>query len=349
MAGYSPTFKKKTTNAVTYEQVLRDVKNGQIKPIYYLMGEESYYIDRVADYIVDTLLQPEERDFNLITLFGADTTIDDVITAAKSFPMGGNYLVILVREAQNLKHTERLEFYFRNVQPSTVLIFCHKNGTLDRRTKVATLIAKEGVLYESKKLYDYQLPSFINSYLKRKGLTAAPGAAEMVGEYVGADLNRIASELDKLALALPEGSKTVTPEVVNRQIGMTKNFSVFEFQDAIGAKDVLKVNRIVKYFDNNPKENPIQMVLPSLFKYFQNLMLAYYSPDKSEHGLAQWLKQTEWQVKKNVLPAMRLYSATKTMYILSEIRRTDARSKGVGNPSIPSGELMKELVYFILH
>lgn len=349
MAGNTYSYKKKATGNITPEQIVRDVKAGQIKPIYYLMGAESYYIDHVAEFLVNTLLSPEEKTFNLITLFGAETTIDNVITAAKAFPMGGKYLVILVREAQNLKHVERLEFYFRNPQPSTILIFCHKNGTIDRRTKASAIIAKEGVLYESKRLYDNQLPPFVSSYLKRKGYQAAPGVPEMVSEYVGSDLNRIASELDKLVLSLAVGEKIISTEKVNAQIGVTKNFSVFDLLDAFGQKDVLRVNRIVKYFDNNPKDNPIQMVLPSLFKYFQNLMLAYYAPDKTLGGLAAWLKMTDWQVRTNVAPSMRNYNATKVMHILSEIRRTDARSKGVGNPSISSGDLMKELAYFILH
>lgn len=348
MANYTRTYAKKPAG-ITYEQIVRDVQAGNLKPVYYLMGDESYYIDHVADYIVDKALKPEERDFNLITYFGADVDIDTIITSAKSYPMGAQHLVVVVKEAQNVKHMERLELYLRQIQPSTILIICHKNGTIDRRLKVAALIQKEGVLFESKKLYDSQLPPFVTNYLKRKHVAAAPGAAEMVAEYVGADLNRIASELDKLVLALPEGAKAVTTDMVQAHIGVTKNFNIFELQDALGAKDVLKVNRIAKYFDSNPKDNPIQMVLPSLFKYFSNLMLSYYAPDKTERGLGAWLGMTDWQVRKNVLPGMKQYSGVKVMHILSEIRRTDARSKGVENPATSNGDLMKELVYFILH
>lgn len=346
MAGYTGTYKRKPSG-ITYEQIVRDVQAGNLKPIYYLMGDESYYIDRVADFIVDTVLKPEERDFNLITFFGAEADIDAVITAARSYPMAAQHLVVVVREAQNLKNLAHLEAYFRKVQPSTILIFCHKNGVLDRRTKVATLINKEGVLFESKKLYDNQLPTFIQNYLRRKHVAAAPGAAEMVAELVGADLNRLASELDKLIVALPEGQKMVTPELVQQQIALTRDFNVFELLDAIGQKNVLKVNRIAKYFYNNPKD--IQRTLISLFNYFSNLMLAFYAPDKTPSGIAAWVGMTDWQVKKNVLPAMQSYSAMKTMNILGEIRRTDARSKGSEGSHTSGGDLMKELFFFILH
>lgn len=333
----------------THETIVRDVQAGKIAPVYYLMGEESYYIDRVADFIVNAVLQPEERDFNLITLFGADTDAETIINTAKGFPMGAQRLVVMVREAQNVAGMEKLEYYLKQPQPSTVLIICHKNGSLDRRKKLAGQIEKVGVLYESKKLYESQLPTFVRDYLKRKKLAIDPAAASMMAEYVGADLNRMAGELDKLCLACPPGLKNITPELVERNIGISKEFNIFELQDALAQKDILRVARIAKYFDKNPKQNPIQKTLPSLFRFFSNLMLAYYAPQRTEKGIADWLGQSEWQVKRNVLPAMRNYSGVKVMQIIGEIRRTDARSKGVDNPSTSSGELMKELLFFILH
>ena len=342
-------FYKKKSAGITYEQIIREVRAGSIRPVYYLMGEESYYIDRIADFLVDSVLQPEERDFNLITFYGLDVDIDTVITAAKSYPMGSSHLVIVVKEAQNLKQIDRLEYYFRQMQPSTTLIFCHKNGCLDRRTKIATLINKEGVLFESKRLYDNQLPTFVRDYMKRKKIGIDVEASEVVSSFIGSDLNRIASELDKLILALPKGEKKVTRDLVLSHIGISKEFNVFELQDAIVTHDVLKANRIINYFEKNAKEYPIQKVLPSLFKYFSNLMLSFYSPDKTESGLALWLGITEWQVRKNIHPAMSIYTGVKVMQILSEIRRTDARSKGVGNSAISNGDLMKELLFFILH
>lgn len=334
---------------ISYETIIRDIRAGNVKPVYFLMGEESYYIDRLSDFIVDTMLKPEERDFNLLTYFGADTDVDTVINAAKGYPLGADRLVVVVKEAQRLAKLDRLEFYLKNVQPSTVLVLCYKDGTLDRRLKIAGMIDKVGVLYESKKMYESQLPTFITAYLKRRHVAIDPAAAAMMAEFVGSDLNRMASELDKLCIALPEGEKMVTPAFVERHVGVSKDFNIFELQDALGKKDVLKVMLIANYFDSNPKANSIQKVLPFLFKFFSNVMLAYYAPDKSERGIAAWLGQTDWQVRRNVMPAMQAYSGVKVMKIIGEIRRTDARSKGIDNPNTPSGELMRELLYFILH
>ncbi|MBR1733500.1 MAG: DNA polymerase III subunit delta [Alloprevotella sp.] len=337
--------------AVTHETIVRDVRAGKIAPVYYLMGEEGYYIDRVADFLVDSVLREDEKAFNLITVFGLDTDIDAVMDAAKGFPMGAQRQVVVVKEAQNLKNIDRLEYYLRQPQPSTVLIFCHKNGALDRRKKLPGLIERAGgVVFESKKLYESQLAPFITAYLKRKGAAIQPDAVAMMAEYVGADLSRMAGELDKLCIALPPGGgQAVTTDLVASHIGISKEFNIFELQEALGAKNVLKAMRIANYFDKNPKANPIQKTLPSLFRFFSHLMLAHYAPDKSERGLAGWLGMGEWQVRRNVFPALRNYNAVKVMQILGEIRRTDARSKGVGNPSITNGDLMRELLYFILH
>ncbi len=255
--------------------------------VYFLMGEESYYIDRLADFIVGAVLKVEERDFNLLTFFGADTDIDAVINAAKGYPLGAARLVVMVREAQRLGRLERLEFYLKHVQPSTVLVLCYKGGSIDRRLKIAGLIEKVGVLYESKKVYDSQLPAFITAYLKRRQIHIEPDAATLLGECVGADLNRLAGELDKLCIALPEGEKEVTAQLVAAHVGMSKDFNVFELQDALGRKDVLKVMIIANYFDSNPKANSIQKILPFLFKFFSNVMLAYNAPDMTERGIAQ--------------------------------------------------------------
>lgn len=335
--------------SITFESLMRNVSAGIFAPIYFLMGDESYFIDRIEQAIVSHALPPEERDFNLITLFGAETTIDEVIATAKGFPMGADHLLVVVKEAQNLKNLERLEYYLKMPQPSTILVFCHKNKSIDRRLKVAALIANQGVMFESKKLYENQLPTFCSSYLRERGMSIEPQAAVMMAEFIGSDLNRLAGELDKLMVVKTPETATITTDMVLTNIGISKEYNIFEFLDAIAQKDVVKANRIANYFEANPNANPIQATLHQLFRFFSNLMLAFYSPDQSERGLASWLGQTEWQVKRNVMPAMRNFRATKVMYILSEIRRTDARSKGVDNPFIPAGELLKELIYYILH
>lgn len=351
---------KKTTSGITHETIVRDVRSGKIAPVYYLMGEESYYIDRVSDFIVSTLLKPEDRDFNLITFFEGDQErvkgetvraidFETVVQAAMGFPMGAERLVVLVKEAQNMKRIEVLETYLKQPQYSTVLIICHKHGVLDRRKAVAKLLEKVGVLFESAKLGDYQMPAWINAYLQRKQVGIEPAATEMLAEFVGSDINRMAGELEKLIISLPSAERVVKTDLVAQHIGVSKEFNIFELTDALGRKDVAKANQITNYFDSNQKQNPIQKTLPALFRYFSNLMLAYYAPDKSPRGIASWLGVQEWQVKRNVLPAMQLYTGRKVMSIIEQIRRTDARSKGVGNPFITSGELMKELIFFILH
>lgn len=344
-----PAASPAAKNTPTPESIVRDVRAGRIQPVYYLMGEESYYIDRLADFLVDFLVKPEERDFNLLNFYGADVTIDDVITAAKGFPMGAQRMVVVVREAQNLKNIDRLAYYLQQPQPTTVLILCHKHGVLDRRKKIAAQIERAGCLFTSQRLNESRLPAFITDYLRTRRVAIDPTAAALLADHVGADLHRLASELDKLILALPGDEKTVTTDLVARQTGVSKEYNVFELQDALIRKDVARVMQIANYFDKTPKQNPIQKTLPALFSFFATLMMAHYAPDKSERALALHLGKKDYAVRKNVLPALAQYPPRKTMEILAQIRRIDARSKGVDNPYTPSGELMKELLFFILH
>lgn len=341
---------KKTSSGPLFQHLVADIKAGKFAPIYYLMGEEAYYIDRLCDIIIDAVIPDEEdRDFNLLTLYGPDTTTDAIVSAAKGLPMMGDKLLVIVREAQSLRDIDNLEYYLRQPSPTSVLVFCHKNGKLDGRKKVSGLIGKTGVLFESAHPSDAELLSFISTYSQQKNFELEPRAVQMMAEYVGADLLKVSSELDKLAASLPEGQRKVTCDMVTDLIGISRQFNVYELQDALGAKDQKRAFEIVKYFDKNQKENPIQLVLASLYKYFANIMQAFYSPDKSERGIATYLGLTEWQVRRNIMPAMRQYNGVKCMYILNAIRKTDARSKGVENPNTLPGELMEELLFFILH
>ena len=333
----------------TYEEIARDLKNRVYKPVYYLMGEESYYIDRISDYIAQTVLTEEEREFNQTILYGVDTDVASIINAAKRYPMMSEYQVVIVKEAQNVKKIEELSYYLQKPLMSTILVICHKNGVLDKRKKLAAEISKIGVLFESKKMKDAQLPGFIASYLKRKQVDIEPKASEMMAEFVGTDLNRMAGELDKLIITLPAGSRRITPEQIERNIGVSKDYNDFELRNALLTRDVLKANKIIKYFEENPKTNPIQSTLSVLFGFFSNLMLAYYAPDKTEQGIANQLSlQPTWKAKE-YMAAMRVYSGVKCMQIIGEIRYCDARSKGVDNASISDGDLLRELVYKILH
>ena len=262
------------------------------------------------------MVNENEKEFNQTIVYGADTDIATVINAAKRYPMMSKYQVVIVKEAQNIKNIEELAYYLQKPLDSTILVLCHKHGTLDRRKKLAAEIEKVGVLFESKKIKDAQLPGFISSYLKRRSVEIEPKASEMMAEFVGADLSRMAGELEKLIITLPREQKRITPEQIERNIGISKDYNNFELRNALVAKDVFKANQIIKYFEENPKTNPLQMTLSVLFNLFSNLMLAYYAPDKSEQGIANQLGlKSPWQ-SKDYMAAMRKYSGVKVMQII---------------------------------
>lgn len=338
------------TKNATYEGIMQDLQKRKFAPIYYLMGDESYYIDKISDYIAEHVLAPEERDFNQTVLFGSDVNASQVADAAKRYPMMSEYQVIIVKEAQNIKNTDALTTYLEKPLTSTILVMCHKNGTLDKRKQIVAKIQKNGVLFESKKLRDRDLPAFIEHYLKQKEVSIDPKSMQMIADAIGSDLSRLTSELDKVLISLPENDRKVTPQVVEDQIGVSKDFNAFELRDAIVNRDVLKANRIIQYFEDNPKAGGPFVLVPLLFNYFQNLMIAYYAPNnKSQEGVADWLELKSPWAAKMYMTGMRNYSAMKVMQIIGKIRETDAKMKGLDNPNTPSGELMKELIFYILH
>lgn len=345
----------------TYSQIMSDLGKGKFSPIYYLMGEEPFFIDSISEYIREHALKPEERDFNQLVVYGNDITMQKVIERARAYPMGADKQVIIVREAQNLikKDSDNgeqagagdaLSFYLQAPNPSTILVFCHKNGKLDARRKVTGLIDKVGVLFESKKIKEEELPSFIQERLDSHGKVMSPKGMSMMAESVGADLCRLNGELEKLVTALPDDVKEITPEFIEKLVGISKDFNYYEFQDAIINKNIYKANQIAAYFESNSKTYPIQLITANLFPFFSNLMLAHYSPDKSEYGIAEQLGlKSPWLAKKNYIPAMKNYSAGKTLQIISAIRKADARSKGVEATANGSEGLLRELLFFILH
>lgn len=333
----------------TYETIMSELKSGTFRPVYYLMGEEGYFTDRITDYIMENALSEFERDFNLTVYYGLDSDIDTIVTAAKRFPMMAERQVIIVKEAQMLKNIDSLLYYLQAPQPTTVLVFAHKNGSIDKRKKVATELERTGVVLDSKKMREDQLPAFINGYLREKGLVADNKSVLMMRESVGADLSRLAGEIDKLAIALPQGSVNITPELVEEHIGISKEYNNFELQNALVNKDILKANKIIQYFARNPKKNPIQMTLALIFSFFSNVMMCYYAPDKSERGVAEFLGlKSTWGVG-DYIKAMNNYRAMHVMEILHLIRIADAQSKGAEGPQVPDGEIMRELLYKILH
>lgn len=340
---------KKAT--VTFDAIMRDLKSGKYAPVYILMGDESYYIDRITDYIAENVLDPDDRDFNQTVVFGADTTAAQVVDMAKGYPvMPATHRVVIVKEAQGLKSLDALERYFEKPLASTLLVIAYKNGTIDRRKKVVGKAEAVGVVFESKKKRDYELPTFIETYLKKNHVAIDPKSAAMIAEHIGADLSRLISELDKVMISLPDDNRRVTPDIVEREIGVSKEFNIFELRTAIIERNVFKANQIVKYFDKNPKAGSLFSCLPLLYTFFQNLMVAFYAPDKNnDNNLAAFLELKSVWALKDYRVGMRNFSAMKTLQILAKIRETDAKSKGLDSLNTSTDDLMRELIFFILH
>lgn len=334
----------------TFDAIMSDLKNRQFAPVYILMGDESYYIDLISGYIAEHALAPEEQDFNQTVVFGADTTAAQLADMARRYPMMAEFQVIIVKEAQNIRSWDALEKYLDKPVKSTILVICHKNGTIDRRKKFVSKAEGVGVVFESKKKRDYEIPAFVESYLRTKNATIDRKSAQMIADHIGADLSRLTSELDKVLVSLPDDHRNITPEVVEEQIGVSKDFNAFELRNAVINRDIFKANQIVNYFDKNPKSGSIFAFLPMLFNYFQNLMIAYYAPNRGDKNeLARFLDlKSSWGVN-DYLTGMRNYSGVKVMQIISKFREIDAKSKGLDNPNTPVGDLMKELIFFILH
>lgn len=348
------------TSGTTYRQILAELKKGNYAPVYYLMGDEPFFIDSLSEYIRENALPEEARDFNQLVLYGNDTTMSEVIQRARAYPMGADRQVIIVKEAQHLLKKEGegsgqaspydiLASYLRQPQLSTVLVFCHKNGKLDGRKKVAGDIERIGVLFESKKIREDAMPAFVTEFMGENGLSISAKGISMLTEAVGADLSRMNSEMNKLVAAMPKGKTEITPEFIEELVGISKDFNIFEFRDALINKDVLKANRIAAYYESNPKMYPMQLVTAAIFPYFANLMLAFYSPDKTDTGIADQLGlRSTWGVNDYVI-GMRNYTATQCMNIISAIRKYDAKSKGVDATANTGEGLLKELLYIILH
>lgn len=337
--------------ALTYDAVMRQLKSGIYKPIYILMGDEPYFIDKISDYIADNVLQPDEQFFNQDVVYGPDVNVARVIELAKGYPvMPATRRVVIVKEAQAMKQIEQLEQYLTKPAETTILVLCYKNGTINGRSKLVTKANALGVVLECKKKRETELPAFIESYLKERHVAIEPKAAAMIADHIGSDLHRLVSELDKVLIALPDDNRRVTPETVERQIGVNKDFNAFELRNAIVQKDVYKANQIVNYFDKNPKAGSIYSFLPLLFSYFQNLMMAFYAPNRtSEQAVAAQLDLKSPWAARDYMTGMRNYTAMKTLLIIDKIREIDAKSKGIDNVHTPPGDLMKELLFFILH
>ena len=334
--------------AVTYDEIISGLKKRIFKPVYFLAGEEAYYIDLIISYIEDNILSEEEKAFNQIIVYGDDTNIPAIIDTARRFPMMSSHQVVIIKEAQSLKKIDDLVIYLEKPLSSTILAFSYKYKTLDKRTKLYKALENNGAYFESPRIRDYLIPGWIERYLMTKGIKTDPSASAMLTEFLGTDLHKIVNELDKLIISLPASKPVITTALIEKNIGISKDYNNFELIKAIGEKNILRANMIVNYFSNNPKDNPITLTIASLFGFFSKLLTFHYLADKSKNNVAAVLKVNPYFVKDYETSAMK-YNVTKTAQIISLLRTFDMRSKGYGDAGTEPGDLMKELVYRILH
>ena len=329
------------------KQLVTDIKSGTIKPIYFLMGEEPYYIDKISDFIEQNVLLEEEKGFNQMVLYGRDVTIDDIVGNAKRYPMMAERQVLIIKEAQDLSRTiEKLVDYALNPQPTTLLVVNYKYKKIDKRKALYKAIKKIGVVYESKKLYENQVGEWIRRVLSPKDYSITPKAAQMLVEFLGTDLSKISNELEKLQIILPKGSQ-ITPELIEENIGISKDFNNFELRKAVGNKNVVKAHQIANYFAENTKDNPMVVTVALLFNFFSQLLHYHGLNDKSSRSVAAALKINPYFVNEYITAA-RNYPMKKVSKVISTLREFDVKSKGVGANALPQGDLLKELLVRIM-
>lgn len=326
------------------KQIVANIRQGIYSPIYFLHGEEPYFIDRIASYIAENVLTEEERGFNQMILYGKETSIDEILSNAKRYPMMAEKQVLIVREAQHLSRTiEQLLSYAEQPQESTLLVICYKYKKLDKRKKLYKALSTKGhVLFESKKLYENQVSEWIRSFLKGKGYTITHKAASLLVEFLGTDLSRISNELEKLMLILPDGSE-ISPESVEKHIGISKDFNNFELKKAIGEKDIPKATRIINYFAQNPKENPFVVTVTLMHSFFSQLLQYHGLHDHSPKTVASALRINPYFVSE-YQNAARNYSMRRSTEIVSALRELDLKGKGVGASQMSHPDLLKEML-----
>ncbi|MDB4402758.1 DNA polymerase III subunit delta [Algibacter sp.] len=329
------------------KQLVADIKNKKLKPIYFLMGEEAYYIDKISDFIEASVLAEEDRGFNQMVLYGRDVSVDDIVGNAKRYPMMAEYQVIIVKEAQDLSRTiENLAKYAENPQPTTVLVVNYKYKKIDKRKALYKTLKKTGVVYESKKLYENQVADWIRRVLSPEKYTISPKAAQMLVEFLGTDLSKINNELEKLQIILPEGTQ-ISPDHIEENIGISKDYNNFELRKAVGERNAIKAHKIVNYFADNPKDNPMVVTVLLLFNFFSQLLHFHGLKDKSPRSVASALKINPYFVKEYITAA-RNFPMRKVSVVVATLREFDVKGKGVGSNAVPQGDLLKELMVRIL-
>jgi DNA polymerase-3 subunit delta len=335
------------------KKIWSDLKNGKYAPVYFLQGEETFYIDLVADYIEANAISESEKGFNQVVLYGKDVTMASILTHARRFPMMADRQVVIVKEAQDIQDLNKeigaklLLDYLTKQVPSTILVFCHKNKTLDKRRDVGKKIDQLAVTVTAKKMYDNQLPEFVYEYAKEKKIIIDDRAVQVLCEYVGNDLHRLANEINKLIISVASG-ESITVENVMHQVGVSKEYNIFELQKAILQKDSLLANKIVNYFESNTKKNPMIPVVAFLYSFFSKLLMATQVADKSEKGLASELKVSPYAIRDYTL-ALRHYQQPKIIDNIAALRDADLKLKGVNTGSADEGQIFRELIWRIMN
>ena len=330
------------------KSIVSDIKSGNIKPIYFLMGDEAYYIDKISDFIEKTVLDEAEKGFNQAVMYGRDTSIEEIVSSAKRYPMMADRQVLIVKEAQDLSRSiEKLVAYAENPQQTTVLVLNYKYKKLDKRKKLYKAIAKHGLLFESKKLYENQVSDWIRRVLGGKKYQIEPKAAQMLVEFLGTDLSKISNELDKLILILEAGT-IITPLHIEENIGISKDYNNFELRKAVGEKNIVKANRIINYFAENPRGNPLVMTISLLNSFFTQLLMFHGLENKSKNTVAGALGVSPYFVEE-YFGAARNYPMRKVAQVIAMLRDADLKSKGVGATNNNQANILKELLFKILH
>ena len=325
-------------------KILKDVKDKNLKPIYFLMGEEAYFIDAISDFISSTVLTEEERGFNQMTIYGKDTSMDEIVANAKRFPMMAEYQVVIVKEAQHLSRTiEQLDAYASNPQPTTILVICYKYKKIDKRKSLYKTLMKSGLVFESKKLYENQVAEWLKKHSLSKGYEISVKSVAMLVEYLGTDLGKISNELDKLFL-VAGAQKKITPELIEQNIGISKDFNNFELKKAIGEKNVKKAAQIINYFAQNPKDNPFVVTIGTLQSFFTQLLQYHGLKDRSSKNVASVLRISPYFVNEYTVAAKN-FPMKKVSKIIAHLRSLDIKGKGVGAQNMSQSDLLKELLF----
>ncbi len=332
---------------MSIEKIISEWKSGIFKPLYWLEGEEEFFIDQLMDYAEHKILSAAETDFNQTVFYGKDANWAEVVNACRRYPMFASKQVVLLKEAQHMKDLDKLEGYILNPLQSTIMVISYKGKTIDGRSRLAKILSKNGEVFQAKKIYDNYLPSWTSEFVRSRGLEISPTAVMMLVDHIGNDLSRIGNEVEKVSMNLGN-RKNITEDDIEKFVGVSKEFNVFELQQAISNKDLVKAIRVIQYFEANPKAAPIQLLLPALYNYFSKVIIIFQMTDKSEKAITQLFYKNPFAAKQ-ALETVLNYSYTGVEQALLLLHEYNLKSVGIRNAGISDASLMKEMAVKIIH